>query len=179
MRQGESGFSLIETVVALGLLAGAVISLAQLFALATESNFGARTMTYASVLAEQKLEELRALTFALDPSGVPLTDTDTDTAASLETAGGGTGLTPSPSNALSANTPGYVDHLDGFGGKLGGGSQPPNGTSYTRRWSIRPLPADPANAIVIQVLVARSGRVAASGLPGGVRLATVRARKGS
>jgi Tfp pilus assembly protein PilV len=37
---------------------------------------------------------------------------------------------------------------------------------YTRAWSVRPLPADPAEAVVIQVSVR----------PGRVRMATVRSR---
>lgn len=177
VRTGESGFSLIETLVASALLAGALMALAHLFALSTESNFGARTTTYATVLAEQKLEELKALTYAFDVGGVGLTDTATDTSRSPEAASGGTGLSPSPGIALGSNTPGYVDHVNGFGNKLGGGAQPPAGASYTRRWSIRPLPADTANTIVIQVLVTRSGRTAASPAPGDVLLATIRSRK--
>ena len=50
----QSGFSLIETLVAAGLLATAVITLAQLFMVSTRSNLSSRNTTYASVLAEQK-----------------------------------------------------------------------------------------------------------------------------
>ena len=179
---GASGFSLIETVISLGLIAGALIAVAQLFAISTESNRGSRTTTYAIVLAEQKLEELRALAYGYDAGGVPVTDLESDTARLPEAPSGGTGLDPSPATALSQNTPGYVDYLDEFGNKLGGGSQTPDGAVFARRWSIEPLPADPAHTIVIQVLVTRRGRMAAafsaaSTLPGDVRLVTVRTRK--
>jgi len=182
MGRTDSGFSLVEVLVALGLIAGALVALAQLFAISTESNLASRTTTYAVALAEQKLEELRALTYGFDAGGMPVTDLQSDTSASPETPSGGTGLNPSPGTVLAQNTPGYVDYLDRAGSKLGGGSQPPGGAIYTRRWSIEPLPADPANTIVIQVLVTRRGRVTIafptlSRLPGDVRLATVRTRK--
>ena len=54
----DAGFSLAETMIALGLLATALVTLAQLFGLSTRSNIGARNTTYAAVLAEQKIEEL-------------------------------------------------------------------------------------------------------------------------
>ena len=178
----SSGFSLVETLVSLGLLTGALISLAQLFAISTESNLGSRTATYAVVLAQQKLEELRALTYAFGDDGMPLTDFESDTSASIETATGGTGLSPSPASSLDENAPGYVDHLDGFGTKLGAGPQPPGGAVYTRRWSIEPLPADPANVVVIQVLVTRQGRAGvapstSSRVSADARLVTLRTRK--
>ena len=43
-------------MIATGLLATAVVTLAQLFALSTQTNISSRSTTYASVLAEQKLE---------------------------------------------------------------------------------------------------------------------------
>lgn len=182
MRSNNSGFSLVETVVALGLLTGAVISLAQLFAISTESNLGSRTRTYAVVLAQQKLEQLRGLTYGFGEDGLPLTDVESDTSASVATATGGTGLSPSPASALDENTPGYVDYLDGFGAPLGAGPQPPGGAVYTRRWSIEPLPADPGNVVIIQVLVTRRGRVGAAPSVSSrsfadARLVTVRTRK--
>lgn len=56
----HAGFSLIEAVVAVALLATAVVALAGLFGVATRSNLDARSTTYATVLAAQKLEQLRA-----------------------------------------------------------------------------------------------------------------------
>jgi hypothetical protein len=61
-------------------------------------------------------------------------------------------LTPSPDDSLSANVAGYVDYLDRDGNSLGGGAQIPTETVYVRRWSIEPLPTNPNNTLVLQVL---------------------------
>ncbi len=151
----DGGFSLIEVMMASGILATALIALAQLFIVALTANTSARSTTYASVLAEQKIEELRALTWGFDSSGLPVTDTTSDTASTEDDAVGGTGLTPSPETALQENTDGYVDYVDMFGNKLGGGDNPPQDAAYFRRWSIEPLPTNPNNTIIIQVLVTR------------------------
>ena len=62
-----SGFSLVEVLVATALLATAVASLASLFALATRANLDAGDVTWATVLAAQKIEELRAAPFPERP----------------------------------------------------------------------------------------------------------------
>src|SRR5436190_20085380 len=86
----EGGFSLIETMVAAGLLAASLVALAQLSALAVRSNLESRSATYATVLAQQKLEQLQALTFGYDLQGLPIADTTTDTAVTPERPTGGT-----------------------------------------------------------------------------------------
>ena len=170
-------------MVATALLATAVVTLAQLFGVATRSNLSSRNTTYATVLAEQKMEELRALTWGFDPQGLPVTDTTTDTSVSPEDPNGGSGLAPSPKSSLQENTPRYVDYIDRFGNKLGTGSTPPAGAIYVRRWSIEPLPTNPNNTLILQVLVTRTlargdadnGSVAR--LPDEARLVTVKTRK--
>jgi hypothetical protein len=171
-------------MVATTILAGALVMLAQLFGLSTRSTLAARTTTYAAVLAEQKVEELRALTWGFDSAGLPLSDTTTNTAITPETPNGGRGLDPSAQSALQEDTAGYVDFIDQFGKKVGnGGSDTPEGAVYTRRWSITPLPTNPNNTLIIQVLVFRSrnrgqadlGDVAR--LPEEARLVTVKTRK--
>lgn len=152
----EGGFSLAETMVAVGLLATALVTLAQLFGMSTRSNIASRNMTYAAILAEQKLEELRSLTWGFDADGLPVSDTTSDTSVSPETPTGGTGLEPSPTSALQENTSKYVDYVDQFGNKVGtGGTSPPGSAIYTRRWSITPLPTNPNNTLIIQVLVTK------------------------
>ena len=181
--RSESGFSLAEVLVATALMATALVSLAQLFGLATRSNMGAKNTTYAAVLAEQKVEELRALTWGFDLNGLPVSDFSTDTAKDPESPTGGSGLRASPGPTLRENTEGYVDHVDQFGKKLGGGKNPPAGAVYTRRWSIEALPTNPNNTLVIQVLVSRhrnrgsadNGNVGR--LPEEARLVTVKTRK--
>jgi hypothetical protein len=123
-----------------------------------QNNHNARTGSYATALAEQKMEQLRGLTYGFDNIGLPLTDLTTDTTQPTEVPLGasGKGLTPSPGGTLNANTDGWVDYIDQFGNILGSGTSPRMGTVYIRRWSIDPLPTDPNNTIVIQVLVTRS-----------------------
>jgi hypothetical protein len=62
-------------------------------------------------------------------------------------------LNPSPAGSLDANTPGYVDYLDRFGNWVGTGVAPADGTVYIRRWAIEPLPTNPNNTLILQVLV--------------------------
>ena len=179
----DDGFSLIEVMVAACLLAVALATLAQLLIVGMQSNLDARRMTEATILAEQKLEELRSLAWGFDEHGSPVTDTATDTAADPVQTAGGTGLSKSPSSALQANTPGFVDYVDRFGHKLGGGVTPPPNAIFTRRWAIQPLVADPDRTLVIQVLVtphfargaADTGVV--TRLPGEARVVTVRTRR--
>jgi type II secretory pathway pseudopilin PulG len=178
-----AGFSLIEVLIATLLLATALVTLAQLFGMATRSNIGARNTTYSAVLAQQKLEELRALTWGFDSQGLPVSDITMNTAVSPETTTGGTGLAPSPAGSLGANTNGYVDYVDQFGNKLGGGTAVPANTIYVRRWSVEPLPSNPNNTLILQVLVFRNrdrgaaDEGAGTVLPNEARLVTVKTRK--
>ena len=180
----ESGFSLAETIIATGIMAASIAGLGQLFAVSVLSNRTARNTTFASVLATQKIEQLRALTYGFDTLGLPLTDTSTNLAVNPLSPTGGKGLSPSPTGALRANTDGYVDYLDVYGKTVGtGGTTIPNGTTYIRRWTIEPLPTNPNNTIVLQVLVTRStnrgsadaGKV--DRLPDEARIITVKTRK--
>jgi type II secretory pathway pseudopilin PulG len=182
--RSAAGFSLVEAMVATGLLATALVTLAQLFATSTRSNMGARSTTYAAVLAAQKIEELRSLTWGFDADGLPVTDNATNTAVNPEQPAGGRGLEPSPLTALQENTIGYVDYVDQWGNKVGnGGQMAPGNAVYTRRWSITPLPTNPNNTLIIQVLVTRhksrgsadAGAVAR--LSEEARLLTVKTRK--
>ena len=161
------GFSLVETVVAVSLMAVVLIGIAQLITLAVEHGGSARTQTMALVLAGQKLEQLRALTWILDGSGTPVSDYSTDTTIAPEAAAGGTGL--SPGGALDRDAVGYVDYVDRDGLQIAGDLS--GKTSYVRRWSIGLLAGDP-NTLVIQVIVAPvpSDR-------GRVRLMTAKTRK--
>jgi len=80
-----AGFTLIEVLVACTLLTVAIAGVAQLFAATTMANATARATTYATVLAVEKMEQLRALPFD-DPA-----------------------LAISPADALRADADGYFD----------------------------------------------------------------------
>lgn len=157
-------------------------TLAQLFAIATRANTGAKGTTFATVLAEQKMEQLRGLTWGFDALGLPQSDFTTDITVVPERAGLGRGLSPSPGNALAANIEDYADFLDARGNSLGGGTVPPSGAVYIRRWSIEPLPSNPNNTLILQVLVTHRrlrGSADADGtrLPDEARVVSVKTRK--
>lgn len=150
----SSGFSLVEVLISMGLLTAVSLGVAQLFAVSTQANRVARGQTSTTAMAEQKMEQIRSLTwgFDLEGLGLPLTDSTTNLAVYPHTASGG-GLNPSPADALEQNTAGFVDFLDATGVWVGTGQTPPATAMYVRRWAIQPLPTNPNNTIVIQVLV--------------------------
>lgn len=154
------GFSLIEVLVATAMLTVSLLSLVPLFTMATASITDAAYGTEAAVLAQQKLEQLRIVP-ATDPAA----------------------FSASPAAALQQNTVGYVDYVDADGSVLDSSStKAPRGASFTRRWSIEPIAADPAATVVIQVLVAPQRDSAAhrpgpGRSPGAVRLVTLRTQR--
>jgi prepilin-type N-terminal cleavage/methylation domain-containing protein len=182
----SKGFSLVEVLISMGILTAVSLGVAQLFALSTRANFVARGQTSTTAMAEQKMEQLRALTwgFDTDGQGLPVSDTSTNLAVDPPTATGA-GLNPSPSDSLEQNTPGYVDFLDAHGTFVGTGSTPPGSAAFIRRWAIRPLPTNPNNTLVLQVLVTpvsnEGSRVATAGprrrMAGDALLVSVKTRK--
>jgi prepilin-type N-terminal cleavage/methylation domain-containing protein len=158
----DAGFSLIEVLAATVVMSVALVGLAQLFALSTSANTTARTNTYAALLAQQKMEQLRGLTWGYDILGLPISDYASDTSAAaaisgcaVSAGGSATGLSPSPWGSLQQNMAGWVDYVDRNGCVLGGGGTAPAGTVYIRRWSVEPLPSNPNNTLILQVLVTR------------------------
>jgi len=119
--ESSSGFSLIEVMVASAILGCAVLSVAQLVAAATGSTAGARDVSEATLLAWQKIDQLRSLALSFDDAGQPVTDVS---------------LQPSPAGALSRDTAGSVDYLDALSQPLGDGDRAPGGTHYRRRWAV-------------------------------------------
>ena len=119
------GFSLVEVLISMGLLTAVSLGVAQLFALSTRANLIAKGQTSTTAMAEQKVEQLRGLTwgFDLQGQGLPLSDTTTNLAV-YPPAHNGSGLNPSPIDALEQNTAGFVDFLDGSGAWVGTGASP-------------------------------------------------------
>lgn len=150
----NAGFTLVEVVIAMGLLTAVSLGVAQLFAASTRANLAARTRTSTTAMAEQKLEQIRSLTWGFDSAGqgLPVSDTSTNLTV-YPLTNDGTGLNPSPSDALEQNTAGFFDFLDAAGNWVGTGANIPPTATYVRRWSITPLPTNPNNTLVIQVLV--------------------------
>lgn len=183
----DSGFTLIEVLIAMLLLTIVSLGIVGMFGTAIRATQGARSQTSTSALAEQKLEQLRALTWGYDGSGqnLPVTDTTTDLSLDPPTSGG-EGLNPSPSTSLDSNTIGYVDYLDANGRWVGNQATPPAGAMFIRRWSIQPLPTNPNNTLVLQVLVTtvlresnvQNGGAARRRYSDDALVATVKTRKG-
>jgi prepilin-type N-terminal cleavage/methylation domain-containing protein len=119
----DRGFSLVEVLVAMALLAVMVTGLAAVIVLAVRVGAGAEEQTMAATLAAQKLEELRS---------------------SL----GGT--VPTPAGSLQTDVPGYVEWLDHQGQPIGASLNP--SAVYVRRWVVGPLPGTSDNGL-LQVLV--------------------------
>ena len=81
------GFSLIEVIISMALLTSVSLGVAQVFAMSTRMNFVAHGQTSATSMAEQKLEQLRGLTwgFDLQGQGLPLSDTTSNLAVTPPT----------------------------------------------------------------------------------------------
>lgn len=175
-------------MVAALILCVGLVSLARLCALSTSGIAAAHSNTYSVILAQQKMEQLRSLTWGFDAARLPISDTSTDLSAvgpqagcPTSSGGLGTGLMASPPGTLSANSDGWVDYLNPNGCVLSGGGSPPQGTTYIRRWSVEPLPNNPNNTLLLHVRVFRTPGDPAAGnagrLPHEARLVSVRTRK--
>jgi hypothetical protein len=130
-RTGEGGVTMIETVVAVGILLAAVTGLLVPFHTAINQNksqgeLATRTTEYC----QDKMEQLLALSF---------NDGATNTAVYPAAATGGTGLggtmaanSTAGGASLASPTTGYVDYLDQTGALLTSST----GALYKRVWSI-------------------------------------------
>jgi hypothetical protein len=135
-------------------------------------------------MAEQKMEQLRSLTwgFATDGTGLPVSDSTSNLSVTPASATG-SGLNPSPANTLDQNVPGFCDFLDANGVWVGTGTEIPPAAVYIRRWAIIPLPTNPNNTLILQVLVTPvvNERLRADGprsrMPGDSLLISVKTRK--
>jgi type II secretory pathway pseudopilin PulG len=159
---GTRGTTLIEVLVATVVLVSGLLGMAQLFLLAAATNSAARHTTVTAILAAQKVEQLRGLTWGFDTQGLPISDGD---------------LQPSPSDTLRRDVGGYVDHVDLDGRTVGTSESPPSAAYYTRRWSIEPLSATPGT-LIIRVVVGRTHhRRLLSPSAADAKLLTIRTRR--
>ncbi|RPJ70984.1 MAG: prepilin-type N-terminal cleavage/methylation domain-containing protein [Acidobacteria bacterium] len=149
----RSGFTLLEVAVALGLLAGAVVALAHLLLASAEAGRDTWRADVASVLAQERIEQLRGLSWGYEADGAPREDTAT-VVAGLGAEEGGPGIGLSPPDALEHDTPGFVDYLDASGQPVdsAGGS---DRVAFVRRWFVGTCAGGPGEALVLRVLVIR------------------------
>jgi len=181
----DTGFSLIEVLVAMVVMVPGVVGAAGLVGLAARAARDARTETVAVALASQKLEQLRTLEWNADDAGGGPAESDVTTDTTHDPPGpAGWGLSPSPAGSLDRNVAGFVDFLDAGGRWVGTGTVPPPRATFIRRWAVTPLPAGLNDSLVVQVLVTNVTKAAATvprqgprrRLPGEALLTTVRTR---
>ena len=180
-----AGFTLIETLVAVALLAGLAAGLAHVVVVARRAVSLGGADAVATLAAIQKLEELRSLDWTFDPrTGRRVTDTTTDLAQPVP-GGPGAGLRASPASgaAMGASLPGYADYLDASGAWVGAGAEPSPGAAYARRWSVG-IHGSNEDLLVLQVAVidrrvgsAQPRRAIRPHDPGVTWIATLRARR--
>lgn len=144
----EKGFTLLETMVALGLVLLAAVSVLPLgvFAFSTSENQG-HLSSRAAEYAQDKLEQLLALSY-----GDSSSDTRTFPAPDI----GGSGLTIGGSSDPAAPVALYADYLDVDGALIPSPTGvPPAGWYYQRVWQIT-SPRANLKQITVTAIVQRS-----------------------
>lgn len=164
---------MLEVAVALGLLTVAVVALAQLVLASGAAGQDTRRSDLASVLAQERVEQLRALSWGYEADGAPREDTSGGTGTAGEP---GMGVGVSPPDALVRDTPGFVDYVDDSGRLVPAAG----GAAFVRRWLVAPSLDGPGEALVVRVLVIRR-EFRLDGSPersrGAALLTTVRTRR--
>jgi type II secretory pathway pseudopilin PulG len=156
-RFASHGFTLVETLIATGMIVTAIAGLAQLFALSVRFTRDSGQFGTALVAAQDKLESLRSLRFTYDDNGVAITDPR---------------LLPSPHTSLAENVRACVDWLDDSGGVV-----VERGAAYVRRWRITEIAADDPAAVAIDVCVFDASGLNRDPAHAAACLSTVRVRQ--
>jgi prepilin-type N-terminal cleavage/methylation domain-containing protein len=172
------GFTLIEVLIALALLAGAGLALATVVLRASREAAAARRQTIETTMAVERMEQLRGLTWGWDGASPPARVSDATTNLSTAaSSSGGRGLATSPPDSLDVNEDGYVDFADARGKWVGAGTMVPPEAVFARRWRVSFVPSV-ADALVFEVKVEPvGGGRSRSGPADSVRFVTVKGRK--
>lgn len=160
-RSSNDGFTLLETVVATGVLVTALAGLAQLFALTARSTRDAGAQGAVLTAAQDKIERLRALALGYGPLGQAITDP---------------ALAVADTGSLGDDTDGFVDYL-GADGAVVDIESDGHGAAWTRRWRITLIDAYAPEALAIEVCVFPYPADGLSPRAAQVCLATVRTRQ--
>jgi type II secretory pathway pseudopilin PulG len=153
------GFTLLETLVATGILVTALAGIAQLFVLGVRVTRESGSRGAALLSAQAKLETLRSLAMAYGSAGEMVTDP---------------ALEASPARSLREDTGGYVDRLDAAGRTV---EDEDSEAVFTRRWAITPIDDQEPQAVVIEVCVFRAPADGVSPVSAEACLATIRSRQ--
>lgn len=154
-RRRQGGFSLIETVIATGLMCAVSAGLMGIaaVALSTTENQG-HLMARTSEYSQDKMEQLLALAF---------NDSTSNTAVIPTASSGGTGIAIGGGTNPNSPVSGYVDYLDSTGNILTiSGGTPPSNWFYIRVWAIA-AGSDATNTRLITVTTQVKTQVGASG----------------
>ena len=132
------GFTLIETLIATCILVTVFTGIAGL--LVSSMRFARESGRHGSAMlvAQAKLEWLRAKEYAYGPEGDRVTDV---------------ALSPSPPGALGHDTSGYQDALDADGSVVDAADGPNAGPAWVRRWAVTSMDAGVPDAVAIEVCV--------------------------
>ncbi len=153
----EHGFTLVEVVVALGLVAGVALAVSGALVGGRATAVHDRAAAIGRIAAQARLATLRSLTFerraAADGTALAVTDTTTDVGADPP-GPGGLGLGESPPDALWVDRTGFVDYLDASGRNLGTAVALRDGAAFVRRWAIRRRGDGAGEVVSMAVLVA-------------------------
>lgn len=155
--RNERGFTLVEVVVAVTLLTIVGVSVSTALVVSRSMAVHEREQVIGRIAAQARLATLTSLAFDTigDAGGAAVAVTDTTSDVTLDPPGaGGTGLRPSPPDALWRDCPGYVDYLDAIGQSLGARVGGDSRATYVRRWAIGRSGAGPGEVVLIAVLVA-------------------------
>ncbi len=95
----QRGFSIVEVIVASGLLIAAIASVAQLVVMSARATAVAGARSMAAAIAIDKMEQLRGLAWTVDAAGNPVNDP---------------ALAESPVDALDRDVAGFSDRVGAF-----------------------------------------------------------------
>ena len=151
------GFTLVETLVATGLLVTAIAGLAHLFAMSVRFTRDSGQFGAALVAAQDKLESLRALRLGYDDNGNAVTDPR---------------LRASPQTSLDENIEGHFDWLD-----LSGGVTAQRGAAFVRRWRVTEIDQNDPVTLAIDVCVYEWPLSSVGSSQAAACIATVRVRQ--
>ena len=134
------GFTLVEAVVALALVAAVAVSVSMALVASRATAVHDRDQAIGRIAAQARLATLTSLAFhtVAGADRWPWPSPTTTDVSSDPPGPGGTGLGASPGDAWWRDRPGYVDYLDATGRDLGRQAGAREQAKSVRRWVMGP-----------------------------------------